>query len=186
MPVVVEFDLRKMRDLGEGLLELGESAENSRRLALNRTLDWTYTRVVRKVTDATGIQSKRVRLIIKKFPLKAGGETAAIRARDGYTSLKDFRPHQTAKGVSAAPWGKRRVFPGTFIGPNGHVYKREKSGPNSGHRIVKLWGPAIPKEMTDEKAIRPILNEAMATIFPKHLEFFLDRAEERVKSKFGL
>ena len=66
-------------------------------------------------------------------------------------SLKEFGARQTAKGVSAAPWGKRRVFPHAFIAPTlgGHVFIREG---RSRLPIRKLWGPAIPREMVKDQS----------------------------------
>jgi len=72
-----------------------------------------------------------------------------IIARDVTLSLKDFAPRQTAKGVSAAPWGKRRVFPHTFIGPNEHVFVRLG---RARLPVKKLFGPSIPKEMVKDEA----------------------------------
>jgi hypothetical protein len=75
--------------------------------------------------------------------------------------MKEFTPRAEPHGVSAAPWGKRRVFLHSFFGPGGHVFVRahpntgERRGPRPVHSqlpIRKLWGPAIPKEMIKDEA----------------------------------
>jgi hypothetical protein len=177
----LKFDLRKLRDLVEGLDDLKDEHSNVQRLALNRTIDWLYTRVVRKLADETGMQQKRVRMVVKKIPAMKGSLEAKIVSRDRYTSLKDFNPRQTKKGVVASPWHKKHLFPHTFIGPGGHVYKRQKAG-----GIKKLFGPAIPKEMIKEEVSGKLLTEAMRVQYGRHLEFFSNRAMERVKGKHGI
>jgi hypothetical protein len=180
---IFKLEAISLTRLGEALLDAPHEVQDAARLALNKTMDWVYPRVVKGVAKVTGIQQKRVRMLIKKHPAKHGGElVASIRSRGQFTSLKDFMPRQTKKGVVAAPWGKRRVFAHTFIGPNGHVYKRLGKGRVP---IEKLWGPAIPKEMIGETIV-PIVNEATQRVFPKNYEFYYDRAMEHVKEKFGL
>lgn len=40
-------------------------------------------------------------------------------------SLKEFDPKAAPGGISAAPWGQRRVFPRAFIGKGAQVYARK-------------------------------------------------------------
>lgn len=177
------LDTRGLSDLVKALGELkAEGNPDADRLALNRTLDWVYPRAIRKTAEITGMQQKRVRLVMRKLPARRGAALlqAAIVARDTFTSLKDFRPVQTKAGVVAGPWGKRRLFPHTFIGPNGHVFVRRKDG-----SLHKLFGPAIPNEMIRGE-MEPVLEEARRVVFPKQLQFFRERAIDKAKSKHGV
>ena len=115
----------------------------------------TRTRVIRAVARQAGVPYGKARgVITSKTAMGAGAGEYSIIARDVTLSLKEFGPRRTAKGVSAAPWGKRRVFPHTFIGPNGHVFARVMHGDHRAARlpIHKLFGPAIPKEMVKDES----------------------------------
>lgn len=128
--------------------------------ALNRVGDMVYTRVIRDAADQTGAKQRRVRDVVeKKKAWASSGSVYRIVARDRTMPLRDFAARQVRKGVSAAPWNKRRIFGGTFIvaSLDGHVFRRERGkvvtfskGARKGKKgnpIVKMWGPAIPKEM---------------------------------------
>ncbi|MFM9860565.1 hypothetical protein RUR49_19065 [Pseudoxanthobacter sp. M-2] len=71
-----------------------------------------------------------------------------IDAKGRYLPLTAFKPRETKRGVSAAPWGTRQIFASTFFATmkSGHrgVFKREGSGRTP---IAELWGPSIPAEM---------------------------------------
>ncbi len=43
-----------------------------------------------------------------------GDPVYELTAPSRQTTLGEFRPWPTRQGVSARPWGQRRVFPGTF------------------------------------------------------------------------
>lgn len=180
----LELNAEALIKLAEGLEESEPSKPegDAARLALNRTLDWTYTRTVRQVSAITGMQQRRVRKVLRKVPSPAGQFSASIVGRDTFTSLKDFKARQLKAGVKAAPWKKSRLFSGTFIGPGGHVYKRT----GDGHGIKKLYGPAIPNEMIRGDNMKPVLDEALGVQYPMHLEFFENRALERAKSRHNL
>lgn len=68
------------------------------------------------------------------------------------TNLSLFGARKTKKGVSAAPWKKRRIFKSTFIVPEygGKVYKRmgDQRGP-----LHPLFGPNIAREIAREPTI---------------------------------
>jgi hypothetical protein len=114
----------------------------------------TTTQVKRSLVLQTGAKYGRVSAaIVTRQAMGAGEGSYQIVARDVYLSLKEFGPKQTKKGVSAAPWRKRRVFPHTFIGPGGHVFERVVVGGKRVGRLPlhKLSGPAIPKEMVKDE-----------------------------------
>jgi hypothetical protein len=66
----------------------------------------------RELPAQTGLQRKTIDKALKGT---TRGATYVIRSKGGNIRLKYFRAHETADGVSAAPWNDRQVFPGTFI-----------------------------------------------------------------------
>lgn len=129
--------------------------------ALNRTGDTAYARVARVLSQETGMPVARVRRVMSRsraHPLNPG---YVITATDKYTSLKDFNPRQVRRGVSAAPWRKRRIFRGTFFGTGGHVYRRVGAARLP---IKRLFGPAIPQEVV-RGASKAEADKAMAERF---------------------
>lgn len=144
--------------------------------ALNRTLDAVYTRVVRAVSDEAGVKQKAVRAVTRKYGASSSRLYGEIYSRDRFLPLKAFTPSVTQHGVSAAPWGIRRLFPRTFIGPGGHVFRRLAGE----RKIKKLWGPAIPREMIRGASAR-IVPAVVAEVFPKRLQHEIERALAQAK-----
>lgn len=153
--------------------------------AVNRVGDQVYTRVVRDVAKQTGAKQRRVRAVVeKKKAWASSGSVYRIVARDGFMPLKDFDARQVKKGVSAAPWGKRRIFRGTFMvaGLGGNVFRR------LGHRrtpIKKLWGPAIPKEMVRGETAKNAMS-LIATKLPERIIHETEFELGRIKAKHRL
>jgi hypothetical protein len=150
--------------------------------AINRTGDGAYTVAIRKLVEVVGVRSGEVRKDVKKKPAKPGGDpTFRIVAVGEAFSLKRFGPRQSREGVTASPWHEKRLFPHTFIGPGGHVYKRV--GP-SRLPIIKLWGPIIPRELMRDKVLGPVearINE----ILPREVKFWTDKALKDAAAKLG-
>lgn len=141
--------------------------------ALNRTAERARTDVTRALVKQTGLKFGAVRKATSLWRASPGSLSAEIRAKGGYTSLKEFGPRQTKKGVSAAPWGRRQVFDHAFIVKRygGHVYKREGA---RRFPIRKLYGPAIPVEMV-KGASRDAFFRAVESELPKRLDHELSR-----------
>lgn len=185
------------KGLGEVAAAIDDLSESIRTRvvvrALNRVGGQAYTKAVRVVAEDTGAKIGRVRHVLKKRPASAAnGGAFAIVARDGFMTLKDFGPSQRAKGVSAAPWKTRRVFAGSFFGPGGHVYVRERGktiifsrGAKAGHKgnpIKKLWGPAIPRALMADAAeaeLKKLIGEKLPARIVHEADFELGR----IKSK---
>jgi len=141
----------------------------------------TKTQVVRAVAKQAGVKYGRaLGVISSNSALGAGKGEYRIIARDVTLSLKEFDPRRTSKGVSAAPWGKRRVFPRTFIGPNGHVFVRQMQGGHRARRlpIHKLFGPAIPKEMVQGETEKAFYDTA-EKLLPAAVEKWLTRQMDK-------
>lgn len=164
----------------DGLARIREMLERAEKVspaavarALNRTAEVARTDVTRALVVQTGLRFGVVRGAISIWRASAGSLQAEVKAKGGYTSLKEFSARRTKKGISAAPWGRRQVFDGTFIIRKfgGHVYKREGA---RRFPIRKLYGPAIPVEMVKGKS-RLAFFAAVESELPKRLEHELAR-----------
>jgi hypothetical protein len=145
--------------------------------ALNRTGKTAETRTVRAVAAQAGIPQRAVRSYggIRDVPANPGRLEYQIVSTGGFIPTKHFGARQTRKGVSARPWGVRRVFTGgTFISAKlgGHVFHRTKSS----RLPIKLhWGPAIPKEIVKDQS-KAAFEGAVADTLPKRVDHELRRA----------
>lgn len=127
--------------------------------ALNREMDKERTGIRRSITSVTGAPYSRVVRVTKTRRATPGGLAYTVTATDEFLPLSAFRAREVRSGVTAAPWGERRLFFGAFM-KGGRLQERiavPKLGGNVFARegaarlpIVKLWGPSIPREMTRE------------------------------------
>ncbi len=144
--------------------------------AISRAINWTgnkaRTQVMRALAKQTGLKYGKVKDTIKTHRATYGRLVYRIVSRAGWTSLKEFGARQTSKGVSAAPWSRRRVFPHTFILPSlgGHVFERTSS---KRFPIRKLWGPAVPAEMV-KGASKAAFEEVVSAELPSRLGHEVD------------
>lgn len=60
----------------------------------------------------TGLKFKTINKALRG---KSRGATYEIHSKGGDIRLKYFGARETAKGVTAAPWNSRRLYPATFI-----------------------------------------------------------------------
>lgn len=150
---------------------------------LNRTGDTARTGVRRTLTKQTGL--KRA-VIVKAVRVKRSDPATlayTMTSKGGDIALKFFGARETRKGVSAAPFGKRKVFASTFIKggrfPNrsgivfrGHVMKRQ--GPDRVPIHVEQSGVVIPHEMvTGDTAAE--FQRVVRTVMPRRMAHELRR-----------
>ncbi|QGM97797.1 hypothetical protein [Methylocystis parvus] len=169
----MKFD-RRLSDLFE---QAAAQAPYALRKALDEVGNKTRTQVIKATAKQAGVKQARVRNVIAtKQAMGAGAGQYVMTARDVTLSLKEFSPRQTKRGVTAAPWGRRQVFPHTFIGPNGHVFARRLEGNKRAGRvpIYKLYGPAIPSEMVKDEAEKAFYSN-VEKLFPAAIEKWLLR-----------
>jgi hypothetical protein len=142
-------------------------------LAVNHTLGKVETQVGRAVVKQTGLKYGAVKSAMKRYSANASTLRGEIVGRGPYIALKEFGARKTKKGVSAAPWATRRVFPHTFFVKafGGNVFKRKgkKRFPIKG-----LYGPAIPKEMVKDESAR-VFGVTVATQLPPRVQHELAR-----------
>jgi hypothetical protein len=115
------------------------------RMAVNDAGNAARTRVIRTLAAQMGLPNSTVRQGLMTRPATRD-LIYEINSAGGYLSLKSFDAEQRRAGVSARPWGQRRIFRGTFIVPRlgGQVFRRTT---RARFPIVKLWGPAMPQEL---------------------------------------
>ena len=139
-----------------GIKSLGKDGRKVMQRALARSGDMARTQVYRALAAQTGLKRK---VIVRSIRVKRPSFvdlTYEMKASGGDIALKYFSPRETRGGVSAAPFGKRQIFPSTFLKGgrfpnrkgmvfNGHVVKRTGTG-----RFpieVQKSGVIIPNEM---------------------------------------
>src|SRR5690606_7015065 len=109
--------------------------------------------------------------------------TYEMRASGGDVALKYFDPRETRKGVSARPFGKRQVFPSTFMKGgrfpnrkgmvfNGHVMKRV--GPDRFPIEVQKSGVIIPEQMVSGETAAAF-QRVVREVLPRRVEHELWR-----------
>lgn len=142
--------------------QLGDKADIALARALTHEGRKAKTQVIRALTAQTGLRSATVRRAVRESSAWAGDAsknyagqrlTYELAVKGGNIRLKFFGARETRAGVSASPFGGRRLFPGLWIKggrhPNrialnmgGHVFGRTGSGrlPIQGGRSG-LWLP---------------------------------------------
>lgn len=120
--------------------------------ALNRGGDQGRTAVRRSLVAQTGIKYGLINKAVMNTRATPADLSYSLIAKGSETNIGLFNARQAKKGVSAAPWRKRRIFKGTFIVPayGGKVFKRTTAerGP-----LEPLWGPNIAREIVREPTI---------------------------------
>lgn len=153
--------------------------------ALNRTASSVRTVTVRGVAKAMGTRQKNVRSRVKVLKATTGGEPAArISYKGKGLNMVEFRARQTKRGVSAAPWGSRKLFRHAFITEiNGAriVMVRRKYGERMVGRlpIRAILGPGVAKTAM-EPDVESAREAAIRERFPKELEHQLDYLVSRI------
>lgn len=115
---------------------------------------------------------------------KHGALTLTLTSSGGNISLAYFGARETAKGVSAAPWGKRRVYAGSFI--RGGRWPKRRGGVAPSHAFKRTGkarlpvkkvksGLFIPEEMTKGASLAAF-ESAVATRVVSAVESALAKA----------
>lgn len=148
--------------LGNMLAAAGPKARHAQRRAINRAGDMARTQMIRALTAQTGlkraviVRALRVSRAVHGGALDgvgSGGLSYAIRSRGGDVSLKFFGARETRKGVSAAPFGKRRVFASTFI--KGGRFPNRVALKMGGQVMARVGGARLPIQAQDSGVIIP-------------------------------
>jgi hypothetical protein len=104
-----------------------------------------------------------------------GDLSAAVQTRAHTFNVASFAGRQTKKGVSAAAWGIRKVYPGTFLLHGRTAMHRTGK---SRYPIEPIWGPRITREYvresTDEK-LKALVASKYGPTMKHELDFALGR-----------
>lgn len=163
-------DISGIKQLGNAMGRLnGHQKHLVLQRAVNHTGDKARTKVIRTLAKQTGLNYRVVTKAVRRgrawgagaddasFVDGRGSLTYMLSSKGGDISLKYFKARETRAGVTAAPFGERKLFAGTFIkggrfpnrtsasGLNGHVYKR--TGAGRGPLEFQDSGVTIPAEM---------------------------------------
>lgn len=178
MQIKVELRGRGIAVFTAGVERLAsDKTRAAARMALNDTGRRANTQVKRTLTKQTGLKSGAIQKGVKQqFASNARLEFRIIGTGKHF-GLTDFGARQGKRGVSAAPWGTRRIFPRTFLAPKlgNQVFVRLG---RARLPIKKLWGPSIPREMVRDQVPKTFTSMA-ATILPAQLRRQLARLMPR-------
>lgn len=186
--IEIKLDMVDVSRLANALAAAGDKAPHAIRRAINHTGDKVRTQVIRSLTAQTGLKR---RVIIKALKVTRANYTSPVymlRTRGGNISLKHFGARETRKGVSAAPWNRRQIFPGTFkragwwprrvekANWRGHVFKRTGGTTSTGMDAFEKQrsGLFIPQEMVTGATEAAFMGTVQASL-PARLEHELYR-----------
>ena len=147
--------------------------------ALNRAGDMARTQTKRALAGQTGLTVGYVGQRLLRGTVRASGNRPVYRisAKGGEIPLKFFKARETRRGVSAAPFGKRRVFAGSFIkggrfpnrvdiGMNQHVYERAGKSRQPIKRVKS--GVVFPGEMVKDQSAEA-WRRVVADVLPRRI-----------------
>jgi hypothetical protein len=111
--VSITYDLSQLKNIGNALSAAGSQMPLVLNRAVNHTGSKALTQMRRVLVDQTGLKRKTLLRAVKGT--KAfGPRPYVIRSKGGDIRLQFFGARETRKGVSAAPWNERRIYPSTF------------------------------------------------------------------------
>ena len=167
MKVEIDFekDMKRVKRELKGVQKRIVPAATSS--ALNRTAKQARTQSARDLKGSLGkslgLSVSGFKRTIRHIPARVRRLFTVLEVSGRPLPLIRFGARKASKGVSAAPWGKRRIYNGTFIRkmPSGHrgVFKRtgKKRLP-----IKELWGPSIPKAFLHQdiqQGLKRVIND---------------------------
>lgn len=151
MQLIITAQDQVLARYGNALAALGEGqARTALSRALNHEGDKGRTKIKRALVKQTGIKYGAVNKAVATIRAKPATLTYTLKARGDETNIAWFGGVQRRKGVSAAPWRKRRIFRHSFIVPRfGRAFIRtsKKRLP-----IRPLYGPNLARELVKDSS----------------------------------
>lgn len=179
MGIALEVDARQYIRLSDVFAAAPQKAPSALARAVNRTGDQSKTQVVRALVSQTGLKRKVIVKAVKN-PVRAspGALVFKLQSKGGDVAMKFFGARETRRGVSAAPWNRRRVYTTTFLkggrfpkrvalSMGGHVFKR--TGASRKPIEKQKSGLFIPNEMV-EGASASAFNGTVRSVLPARLK----------------
>lgn len=184
--ITVKWADGHVKSFGSRITELNRRFPKVLPRVVNQVGDRAKTQVIRALTSQTGLPRKTIVKAVGD-PTRAHGRKLSYEmvTRGGNIRLKYLAPKETRPGVTAKPWGKRRLYPGTFM--KGGAFPNRHGGKFDGHVMRRLntsgtkltqarSGMAIPVEMTRdatraafERTAAPLLKERVEAVLAKLL-----------------
>ena len=142
--------------------------------ALNRTASQARTAaakdMAKEVGQAIGLSKGGLKKSIKHVRANRWNLRAKLVVTGRALPLIRFGARKVKQGVSAAAWGKRKIYKGVFIA-------KMKSGRKGVFRrtskdrlpIKELYGPSLPKEFRKKKLVDAMKKE-IAITWPKNFQ----------------
>jgi hypothetical protein len=151
MQLIINARDQVLARYGNQLAVLGDGqARTAMSRALNHEGDKGRTQVKRALVNQTGIKYGAVDKAMATIRSMPGTLTYTLKARGDETNIAWFGGVQRGKGVSAAPWNKRRIFAHSFIVPKfGRAYIRTS---RSRLPIRGLYGPNLARELVKDSS----------------------------------
>lgn len=152
--------------------------------AVNRTVTTVRSRTAKAVAKRMGVRQKDVR---RRMEIRKARRSATPQARLTISgkalNLIAFKARQTKRGVSAAPWNRRRIFPMTFIteinGVKLVMVRRKRGGKRVGRLPIRgVLGPGIAKTAASEDLARErekVVAERFRVELEEGLKFYVQR-----------
>lgn len=141
-----------LKRFGNRLASLGEEgARTVMSRGLNHEGDKGRTQVKKALVRQTGIKYGLINQAVNTKYSTPATLTYTIEARGSETNISLFGARQRKKGVSAAPWGKRRIFKHSFVVPrySGRVFVRRGA---DRFPLKPLFGPNIARELVKDES----------------------------------
>lgn len=141
-----------MRIEGRGLEQFGQAAKalsgkkmaRAEMRAVNRAGSMGRTQVLRATVKETGLPRKTIdnAIVVKKATMNHFDYRND--AKGGNVRLKFFKPRETRKGVTAKPFGKRRLFAGTFMRGGLFPNRKKITKRLTGGNVYERYGRRFP------------------------------------------
>jgi hypothetical protein len=123
-----------VRVISDKLREAGKKSPVILKAAVKHTGDKATSAMRSALVGQTGLKRKTLVKAVKGRSVGTGYE---IKSHGGNLRLKFFNARETSKGVTAAPWNSRRLYPGTFIKSGWWPNRR---GPVAGGQVLQRAG----------------------------------------------
>jgi hypothetical protein len=108
----IHVDAHQIAALGKHFAQAKEKMPAALASAVQTVGPVALTAMKGALPGQTGLKSKTINRSLKGM---RGGLTYTIKSHGGDIRLKFFGARETGKGVTAAPWNSRKLYPATFI-----------------------------------------------------------------------
>ena len=151
MQLIINAKDQVLAKYGNQLSALGDrNARTAMSRALNHEGHKGRTQVKRALVKQTGIKYGAIDKAMTTIRSMPTTLTYTLKAHGDETNIAWFGGVQRGKGVSAAPWNKRRIFAQSFIVPRfGRAYIRTSK---SRLPIRGLYGPNLARELVKDSS----------------------------------